>query len=102
MLSKIPVSVKICAKVIPAKGKHILKPLSGYITEVNKENWDLAGASHYADLNHRRTAPSCSFQGPTTRCANEIPLKNQLHMKELKALKQVQEKNWWDLVGALR
>ena len=92
MISTFPVSVKMCAKVIPTKGKHILKPLGRYITEVKKENWDLVGASRYADLNHWRTAPSCSFQGPTTRCANKIPLKKQLHMKELKALKQVQEK----------
>ena len=89
MISTFPVSVKMCAKVIPSKGKQILKPLSGYITEVEKnENWDLVGASRYADLNHWRTAPSCSFQGPTTRCANRIPLKNQLHMKELKSLNQ--------------
>ena len=66
MISTFPVGVKMCAKVIPTKGKHILKPLSGYITEEKKENWDLVGASRYADLNHRRTAPSCSFQGPTT------------------------------------
>ena len=47
-----PVSVKMYAKVIPTKGKHILKLLGGYITEVKKENWDLLGASRYTDLNH--------------------------------------------------
>ena len=81
--------------------------LLGNITKVTKrkENRDVVGASsasRYADLNHWRTAPSYSFQGLTTWCNNKISLKNQLHLKELKALKQVKEKIWWDLVGALR
>ena len=52
MISTFQVSVKMCAKVIPTKEKHILKLPSGYITEVKKENWDHVGASRYADLNH--------------------------------------------------
>ena len=67
MISTFLVSVKMCAKVIPTKGKHILKPLSGYITEVKKKKkkWDIVGASRYDDLR------------PTSRCAYKIPLKNE-------------------------
>ena len=39
------------AKYIPTKGKHILKPLVVYITEVKKNCWDPIGASGYAILN---------------------------------------------------
>ena len=37
MISTFPVSVKMCAKVIPTKGKHYLKPQSAYIRELKKE-----------------------------------------------------------------
>ena len=72
---------------------------------MKKENWDLVGASCYADLNHRQTAFLCRFQDRKT-CAKNLIEKNQqqqqqqqqqLHIKNLKALKQVQEKK---LVGS--
>ena len=63
------------------KTKHFFKTSGRVHNEREREkrkfgSSDLAGASCYADLNHWRTVPSCSFQGPTTWCANKDPKEN--------------------------
>ena len=104
MVSTFPVhvSVKMCTKLIPTKGKHIWNLYFSTFQKEKKENWDLVGVSCYADLNHWRTTPLCTFQGPTTWCANKISLKNQLHnhMKELKSPKPYKTSSREKLVGS--
>ena len=83
----------MCVKLIPTNGKHILKPLVGYITVLSdKRKLESCWCVMLADLNHWQTTPLRSFQGPTTWCANKIPFKKQLHMKELKPLNKFRRK----------
>ena len=86
------VSVKMHAKVIPTNGKHILNSPVGYITKLEKKNWDHVGASRYADFNSMMHSALVQLQGRLPHSANKIPtikLFKLFKMKELKALHQI-------------
>ena len=67
-------SVKMHAKVIPTNGKHILNSPVGYITKLEKKNWDRFGASRYADFNSMIHSAFVQLQGRLPRSANKIPM----------------------------
>ena len=102
MTSTFPINVKTRAKLVPMKVKHFLKSPVGYVTTVKKK-FGISLARHVMLTRTLwQTAPSCHFQDPITRCANKIPGNKQVYMKKLKALKQIQVQNWWDLEDVVR